>query len=147
MYGTFMRAEALPTGRNVYRHISRHAKLFKCSLQFTHQTATTLRHWTCKKNQLRLAGPQNVMNAYVRHNGKAGQQGTLHSSTIISYPGRRLLKPGYRKTGLILHSAGVWNLVSDIKGGTQTEGVWEQGVEENIWTEERWSGRRMVKTT
>jgi hypothetical protein len=21
---------------------------------------------------------------------------------------------------------------------TQTEGVWEQGVEENIWTEERW---------
>jgi hypothetical protein len=33
----------------------------------------------------------------------------------------------------------VWNLVSDIKGGTQTEGVWEQGAEENIWTKE---GRR-----
>jgi hypothetical protein len=34
----------------------------------------------------------------------------------------------------------VWvrNLVSDIKEGTLTEGVWEQGVEENIWTEERW---------
>jgi hypothetical protein len=26
-------------------------------------------------------------------------------------------------------------LVSDIKGGTQIEGVREQGVEENIWTE------------
>jgi hypothetical protein len=25
----------------------------------------------------------------------------------------------------------------DIKGGTQTEGVREKGVEENIWTEER----------
>jgi hypothetical protein len=29
-------------------------------------------------------------------------------------------------------------LLSDIKGGTQTEGVWEQGAEENIWTEEGW---------
>jgi hypothetical protein len=29
----------------------------------------------------------------------------------------------------------VWNLVSDIKGATQTEGVREQGAEENIWTE------------
>jgi hypothetical protein len=28
-------------------------------------------------------------------------------------------------------------LVSDIKGGTQTEGVWEQGAEENVWTEVR----------
>jgi hypothetical protein len=27
-------------------------------------------------------------------------------------------------------------LVSDIKGGTQTEGVWEQGAEEDIWTED-----------
>jgi hypothetical protein len=35
----------------------------------------------------------------------------------------------------------VWNLVSDIKGGTQTEGVWEQGTEENIWTEKRSSDR------
>jgi hypothetical protein len=25
-----------------------------------------------------------------------------------------------------------------IKGGTQTEGVWEQGAEEDIWTEEEW---------
>jgi len=28
----------------------------------------------------------------------------------------------------------VWNLVADIEGGTQAEGVWEQGVEESIWT-------------
>jgi hypothetical protein len=37
MYGTFMRAEVLPTGRNVYFHISRHAntraKLFKCNTE------------------------------------------------------------------------------------------------------------------
>jgi hypothetical protein len=30
-------------------------------------------------------------------------------------------------------SVSVWNLVSDIKGGTQTEGVWEQGVEEKYF--------------
>jgi hypothetical protein len=37
-------------------------------------------------------------------------------------------------------------LVSDIKGGTQTEGVGKQGAEENIWTEERISDRRLEKT-
>jgi hypothetical protein len=35
----------------------------------------------------------------------------------------------------------VWNLVSDFKGGTQTESAWEQGAGENIWTEEKWSNR------
>jgi hypothetical protein len=30
-----------------------------------------------------------------------------------------------------------WNIVSDIKGGTQTEGFSEQDAGENIWTEER----------
>jgi len=28
----------------------------------------------------------------------------------------------------------VWNLVADIAGGKEAEDVWEQGVEENIWT-------------
>jgi hypothetical protein len=37
------------------------------------------------------------------------------------------------------------NLVSDIKGGIQTEGVWEQGAEEDIWSEERRGDGRMVK--
>jgi hypothetical protein len=32
----------------------------------------------------------------------------------------------------------MWNLVFDIKGGTWTEGVWQQGAEENIWTKEGW---------
>jgi hypothetical protein len=27
----------------------------------------------------------------------------------------------------------MWNLVSDIKGRTYIEGIWEQGAEENIW--------------
>jgi hypothetical protein len=35
--------------------------------------------------------------------------------------------------------------VSDSKGGTKTEGVWEQGVEENIWTKEGWSDGRVEK--
>jgi hypothetical protein len=42
--------------------------------------------------------------------------------------------------------SGVWNLVSDTKGGTKNKGVWEQSAEENIWTEERWSDRRLEKT-
>jgi hypothetical protein len=41
----------------------------------------------------------------------------------------------------------VWNLVSDIKGGTYTEGVWEQGAEEDIWTEEGWGDGRVEKTS
>jgi hypothetical protein len=58
-----------------------------------------------------------------------------------------------RNAGLVCHSfplmylgLWVWNSVSDIKGGTQTEGVWEQGAEENIWTEEGWSDRRLKRT-
>ena len=30
----------------------------------------------------------------------------------------------------------VWNLVFDIAEGKEAEGVWEHGVQENIWTEE-----------
>jgi hypothetical protein len=36
-------------------------------------------------------------------------------------------------------------LVFDIKGRTYGEGVWEQGTEENIWTEKKWSDRRLEK--
>jgi hypothetical protein len=43
-------------------------------------------------------------------------------------------------------SVGAWNLVSDIKGGTWREGVWEQGAEEYIWTKEGWSESKMEKT-
>ena len=28
----------------------------------------------------------------------------------------------------------VWNLVVEIEGGKEAEGVWEHSVEENIWT-------------
>jgi hypothetical protein len=38
------------------------------------------------------------------------------------------------------------DLVSDIKGRTQTEGVWLQGAEGNIWTEEGWNNRRSENT-
>jgi hypothetical protein len=36
-------------------------------------------------------------------------------------------------------------VVPDIKGGTQTEGVREQGAEEDIWTEEGSGDGRMEK--
>jgi hypothetical protein len=39
-------------------------------------------------------------------------------------------------------SVWVWNLVSDINGEAQTEGVWEQRAEDTIWTEESWSDGR-----
>jgi hypothetical protein len=39
------------------------------------------------------------------------------------------------KTNLAYSSVWVQNLVSDIKGGTHTEGVLEQGAEEITWTE------------
>jgi hypothetical protein len=38
-------------------------------------------------------------------------------------------------------------MASDIKGKTQIEGVWKQGAEENICTEEGWNGKRLEKTT
>jgi hypothetical protein len=31
-------------------------------------------------------------------------------------------------------------------GGKYTEGVWEQGAEENIWIKERWSDWKLEKT-
>jgi hypothetical protein len=37
-------------------------------------------------------------------------------------------------------------MVFDIKGGTQSEGVSEQGAEENIWSKERWSDGTLEKT-
>jgi hypothetical protein len=35
----------------------------------------------------------------------------------------------------------------DNKSGTKTKGIWEQGAEENIWTEKKWSDRKLEKTT
>jgi hypothetical protein len=40
----------------------------------------------------------------------------------------------------------VWNMVSDIKGGTWTEGIWEQDAKENIWTKEGWTDGSVKKT-
>jgi hypothetical protein len=37
-------------------------------------------------------------------------------------------------------------LVSGIKGGTGSEGVWKQAAEEDIETEERWSDGSVEKT-
>jgi hypothetical protein len=43
-------------------------------------------------------------------------------------------------------SVWLWNLDFDTKGGTQTEGVWEQDAEEDIWTEEGWGNGSVKKT-
>ena len=40
----------------------------------------------------------------------------------------------------------VWNLVADIAGGKEVEGVWQHGVEENIWTYEGWGNGGMEET-
>ena len=44
---------------------------------------------------------------------------------------------GFRMYGVFIPASlivWVWNLVADIAGGKEAEGVWEQGVEESIWT-------------
>ena len=55
----------------------------------------------------------------------------LYSSVITT--------PAYNDTKhavpfMTLLPSWVWNLVADIEGGKEAEGVWEYGVEENIWT-------------
>jgi hypothetical protein len=67
----------------------------------------------------------------------------LHSSRLLSKNVKVRINKNYN---FACGSVWVWNSVSDIKGWTQTEGVWEQCVEENIWTEEKWSDRRLEKT-
>jgi hypothetical protein len=39
----------------------------------------------------------------------------------------------------------MWNLVSHIKERTQIEDVWEEGEEENIWTQKGESNRKLEK--
>jgi hypothetical protein len=39
----------------------------------------------------------------------------------------------------------VWSFVSHVKGRTQIEGVWQQDAQENIWTWEGWSDKRVEK--
>jgi hypothetical protein len=46
---------------------------------------------------------------------------------------------------IIVCGCETWSL--DIKRRTYAAGMWEQGAEKNIWTEERWSDRSLQKTT
>jgi hypothetical protein len=58
-------------------------------------------------------------------------QGKLHTFTLHSdYDLCAML---FNMTILPV-SVWAWNLVSHIKGSTYSEGVWEQGADENIWT-------------
>jgi hypothetical protein len=58
----------------------------------------------------------------------------LHSvqKYLPSFPSEEFMIKIY-KTNFACGSVRVYNFVSHIKGGTQTEGVWEQSAEENIW--------------
>jgi hypothetical protein len=61
----------------------------------------------------------------------ADNDSTFSRKSINGFPSTYLYM--YQLT--VCGSAWVRNLVSDIKGGTQTEGVWEQGAEEDNWTD------------
>ena len=54
----------------------------------------------------------------------------LWSSRLLS---KNLKIKIYRTLILPVVFVWVWNLVADIAGGKEAEGVWEHGVEENIW--------------
>ena len=43
-------------------------------------------------------------------------------------------RQGYRKGKWLLKLILILIVVADIAGGKEAEGVWEHGVEENIWT-------------
>jgi hypothetical protein len=62
---------------------------------------------------------------------------TIQSRTSSSRLLSKNIKIRIYKT-IIFVCGSVWarNLASDIKGGTETAGVSEQGAEGNIWTEE-----------
>jgi hypothetical protein len=66
----------------------------------------------------------------------------LSSSCLLS----RNIKIWIYKTiilPVVLYGCETWYLT--LKEEHILEGVWEQGAEENIWTEERWSDRRLKK--
>jgi hypothetical protein len=113
---------------------------------------------TCRRN---LSGP-HVTASRIQSVPELSLISELHEDQIshaqiipcFCFTFRRWAPPGFFTEGgdtqnhnLTRDSLWVWNLVSDIKEGTQTEGVWEQGAEENIWGEERRSDRRLEKTT
>jgi hypothetical protein len=57
-------------------------------------------------------------------------------TSVFSSANEKLKNEDVEDCNFACGSVWVCNLVSDIKVGTLTEGVWEQGAEENIWTEE-----------
>ena len=63
----------------------------------------------------------------------------IYSSTINIIQSFQILQHGkkYNEIYFCVISTSfiwVWNLVADIEGGKEAEGIWEYGVEENIWT-------------
>jgi hypothetical protein len=67
----------------------------------------------------------------------------LWSSCLLS---RNIKDYNHTKSSFTCCSVWVWNLVSQTEGRTQTESAWEQGAEENIWTQDGFSDRRLEKT-
>jgi hypothetical protein len=71
-------------------------------------------------------------------------------NSVQNLPPSRLLSENVKiriyETNFACGSIWVWNLVSDTKGGRQTESAWEKGADDDILTEEGWSDRRVEKT-
>jgi hypothetical protein len=65
--------------------------------------------------------------------------------SVLSVDVEKLKNLNIRSYNFACGSVWVRILVSDIKGRTKTGGVWEQGAEKDIWTEERRGFRRMKK--
>jgi hypothetical protein len=49
----------------------------------------------------------------------------------------------YQNYNYAFHTLGMWNFVCNVKARILTEGLWEQGTEDNIWTEIIASWRRL----
>jgi hypothetical protein len=65
---------------------------------------------------------------------------------LASYPiGTRVDFPGDKADGGVKQIP-IIKYRDSIKGGTWAVSVWEQGAEEDIWTEEGWGDGRMEKT-
>ena len=52
----------------------------------------------------------------------------------ITMHGPKIVKKMKKNYNFACGFVWVWNLVVDFAGGKEAEGIWEHGVEENIWT-------------
>ena len=64
------------------------------------------------------------------------RSGNACCHSVQNFSSSRLVTKNFKKYNFACCFLWVWNLVADIARGKEAEGVWEHGVQENIWTEE-----------